>query len=57
MNLPSGVVEVLQVSQETLALLRVDGGVFPKNFGHISAKSLFTALHVSLRNIDTRHDR
>lgn len=57
-DLPFGLVKVLEVPEEALALLRVHVVVFPKNFGHGSAKPLFTALHVSVGNIDAReHDR
>lgn len=46
-NIPSGLVEVLQVSEEAFPFFGVGSDVLPKNFGHSSAK--FTSPHVLCR--------
>ena len=53
-NLPTGFVEVLQVSYKSIAFPLVCDWILVENFGHINTKSLlFTAPHVFQRRIYT----
>lgn len=49
-NLPSVVVELLQIPEEAVPFFDVGDGILGEDFGH--SRPLFTPLHVSVRSTD-----